>query len=120
MTVWRRNSKKVKDRLLGVLGICAKAGKLTFGFDAVREAAVAGQISLILLTGDLSPKSAKEMTYTADKQNINICAIPVMMDEIAFRFGKRSGIIGITDKGLADAVQLAVNRAALLEEETSL
>jgi ribosomal protein L7Ae-like RNA K-turn-binding protein len=110
----------VKDRLLGVLGICQKAGKLIFGFDAVREAAGLGQLSLILLSGDISPKSAKEMAYTAEKQNINICVMPVMMDEIAFRLGKRSGIIGITDKGLAGAVRQAADRAAALEEETCL
>jgi ribosomal protein L7Ae-like RNA K-turn-binding protein len=120
MNGWRRNSEKVKDRLFGVLGICHKAGKLLIGFDPVRDAARQNQLALILLSSDLSPKSAKEISFAAEKHHIHICTAPVTMDELAFRLGKRSGIIGITDRGLADAVRQKINSAAPTEEEACL
>ena len=110
--------KKVKDRLLSTLGICKKAGKVIMGFEAVREAAALGQVSLIVLSGDLSPKSGKEIAFTAEKQNIPVCTAPITMEEIQSRLGKRSGILAITDRGLADTVLRTASRA--IEEESSI
>lgn len=94
----------MKDRLLSTLGICRKAGKLSLGFEAVAEKAAAGGIFLILVSRDLSPKSAKEMAFVTAKHNIPICTAPFDMEEVLQRLGKRSGIIGVADQGLADTL----------------
>lgn len=95
----------MKDRLLSTLCICRKAGKIILGFDAVNDAAREHTLALIVLSGDLSPKSAKEMAFAAEKYQIPICSAPITMDDIRHRLGKRSGIIGVTDQGLAETVQ---------------
>ena len=104
----------MKDRLLSTIGICRKAGKLVMGFDAVAEAIKLGEISLIVLARDLSPKSAKEMAYLAGKQNISLCKPPISMDEFWSRLGRRCGILGVADKGLADTI---IRTASRVNEE---
>lgn len=95
----------MKDKLLGTLGICRKAGKLIMGFDPVAEAIALDQICLVLLAEDLSPKSAKELVFIAEKKQVPFCTPPILMDEIWSRLGRRSGILGVTDQGLATAVR---------------
>lgn len=104
----------MKDRLLSTLGICRKANKLVLGFDAVAEAAHDQKLFLILLSCDLSPKSAKEMTFLANKYHVHICTAPFFMHEILHRLGKRSGIIGVADQGLADTLK---HTCRVIEEE---
>ena len=107
----------MKDRLLSLLGICKKAGKLTQGFDAVSESAGKGEASLILTAKDLSPKSGKEVEFTAAKTNTEVVRIPVTIDEIWRQTGKRAGVLAVLDKGLAQSVKNAVIR---VNEEDSI
>lgn len=94
----------MKSRLLSTLGICRKAGKLVLGTDAVTEYAADGKLFLILLCEDLSPRSHKNMTIVAEKHCLAVCKAPITMDEIKHLVGKRSGIMGIADLGLANLV----------------
>lgn len=95
----------MENKLLSTLGICRKAGKLVIGFDAVAESASKGDISLILLADDLSPKSGKEMRFSVAKYNIEVCSAPFVMEDIRKQLGKRSGILGVADQGLAGTIK---------------
>ena len=105
----------MKNKLLPLLGLCKKAGKLLEGFDAVREAARKDKVKLIVLAEDISPKSRKEAEYVAQQQNIPLFTAPFGMDEIGYRLGKRAGILALTDQGLADRIMSIASR--LSEEE---
>lgn len=94
----------VEDKLLSMLGLCKKAGKLTSGFDPVAEKVAQGYVSLIVLARDLSPKSEKEIRRVADKYNVKICGAPFTMEQVMQRTGRRCGILGVCDKELAKAV----------------
>jgi len=94
------------------LGLCKKAGKLTIGFDAVAEAARRGSVALLVLTRDLSPKSAGRITALADEYNVRHLFIGAAMDDIERLLGKRAGILAIADHGLAEVV------ARQVEEES--
>lgn len=104
----------MKNRLLSTLGLCRKAGKLVWGFDAVAQC-VQRDAQIVLFSADLSPKSAKEMSFICEKHNVPTITAPVTMDEIWFRVGKRAGILAVTDRGLAHTVQSTVCR--MNEEE---
>lgn len=93
------------DKLLSALGLCKKAGKLVEGSDAVRAAAEKNRLSLILTARDLSQGSRKKVELTAQKKNIAILTIPVDMDDLWRQLGRRAGILGIADKGLAQMAQ---------------
>ena len=53
----------MNDRLLSLLGLARKAGKVVFGRDCAAEAVRKKQAKLLLLASDLSPKSKKEMEF---------------------------------------------------------
>ena len=95
---------KADEKLLGTLGLCKKAGKLILGFDAVAQAIQAGEVSLVVLAQDLSPKSAKEIIRIAQMHGTEHIHISAEMEDIKRRVGKKAGILAITDQGLSKAV----------------
>ena len=100
------------SRLHGALGLCKKAGKLTVGFDAVSEAIRRGKVALLVLTEDLSPKSAVRITSLAQEYKVRHLTIGAAMDDIERLLGKRAGILAVADHGLAKVV------ARQVEEES--
>jgi len=88
---------------LSTLGLCKKAGKLILGFDAVAEYMRGKGRGLLILTADLSPKSAKEIIRIADAQGFAYLRIGAAMDDIKRLVGKKAGIVAITDHGLAQS-----------------
>ena len=91
-------------KLLGALGLCKKAGKLTVGFDAVADAIRRGSAKLLVLTGDLSPKSASRIKMLAMEHKVRYLSIDAAMDDIERLLGKRAGILAVSDQGLAGVV----------------
>ena len=100
------------NKLLGALGLCKKAGKLIIGFDAVADAIRRGSAKLLVLTGDLSQKSADRITKLALEYKVRHLVIGAAMDDIERLLGKRAGILAVLDQGLAEVV------ARQVEEES--
>ena len=46
-----------KLRVLGMLGLAAKAGKITFGADSCKEAIMKNKVKLIILAQDASERT---------------------------------------------------------------
>ena len=105
------------NKLFSMLGICRKAGKLVLGTDAVCEAAQKQSLHLILLTQDLSRRSREKIATTASNTSVILMQAPLKMDDVAALTGKAAGIVGISDKGLADAVK---DIAARMNEEDTI
>lgn len=95
----------MNDQLLNTVAFARKAGKTTTGFDAVVIAAQKGTLKLILTCNDLSAKTLKELYFKLKDNGTPILAIPVSMDEIAFKIGKRTGIIGIMEDGFVKKIK---------------
>jgi len=100
------------SKLLGALGLCKKAGKLIVGFDAVADAIRRGSAELLVLTGDLSPKSANRIKTLAGENKVRCLSLGTAMDDIERLLGKRAGILAVLDHGLAEVV------ARQVEEES--
>ena len=94
----------MRSKLLGAIGLMRRSGTLTMGFDPVVSEAEKGKVRLIVLASDLSPKSAKGMERVAERHNVKIVTVPVVMDEFWHLLGKRTGILGASNQGLADIV----------------
>ncbi len=100
-----------KDKLLSLLGLCRKANKLVHGFELSAGAIKDGKASLVIITDDTSPKTAKEVKYIAAKaaactgEKTEIIELAATQDEIENKTGRRAGVLAITDKGLAAAVK---------------
>lgn len=95
------------NKILNLLTICRKAGKLCMGFDPVKESIEKGKAKLVLLACDLSPKTEKEIRFFAEKksdQSVKIITTPLTLDEFYFGLGKKAGVFAICDEGFAKSL----------------
>lgn len=95
------NSNRTK--LLSLLGMARRAGKLSTGFESVKESALRKKSFLILCSADLSPKTFKELSFAAEQKNCERSTFS--MDEISNAVGTKTGCVSINDRGFADAVR---------------
>lgn len=106
----------MNDKLLSFLSLCKKAGRLTLGFDVVKEAVATGQASLVLCASDLSPKSRKEIGLVCSKYSMTLCELSATMDDIWYLVGKRAGIMAVCDRGMAGKLRQMIEKS---DEEVS-
>lgn len=92
----------MNDRLLSLLGICRRAGRLVIGADPVREAVDTGKAFLVLCASDISQNTEKKIRATVEaKGNAEYCIIKRTKDEISFSLGKTCAVLAIIDEGFA-------------------
>lgn len=95
----------MNNKLLSLLGLMRRAGKLSLGFDAVAESVNSGASCLILTTADISPKTLKELNYKINNKT-DVIALNCNQDDIQHAVGKAVKIISINDKGFAQKAKL--------------
>lgn len=92
----------MNDRLLSLLGLCRRAGRLVIGADPVREAVEADKAFLVLSASDISQNTEKKIRASVEaKGNVNYCIIKRTKDEISFSLGKTCAVLAIIDEGFA-------------------
>lgn len=92
----------MKGDILGLLGICRKAGKLKMGFDAV-QASLERDARLLLFTSDISPKTRERILRKAEDYDIAFLDISPTSFDVSASIGKKLSVMAITDSGLAKA-----------------
>ena len=80
----------MNDRILSLLGICKRAGKLITGADT---------------TNDFSKSSKKSVQTAADECNVKTLTMNRSKEEIGFALGKICGVMTTEDKGFADKLE---------------
>lgn len=89
------------DKIYGILGIAAKAGKIVSGFDAIQDATKRKQVTLIIVAKETSEKTQKEMRFICDKYGIPLVVFG-NIEGNSHAIGKKNrALIGICDEGLA-------------------
>ena len=88
-----------KEKIFNLLTICRKAGRMTMGFDSVKESILTGKAKAVFLANDISPKTEKEVRFFADKNLLSVSVLPAAIAEIEFYTGRKAGVIGICDEG---------------------
>lgn len=97
------------DAILNYLGLARKAGKLSVGFAASKEACLKGKARFIAVADDISPKSEKEIRYFSGGK-ISVERIPYTIFEVSAKIGIKAGIVAVCDDGFANALVKAVER----------
>ena len=100
------------DRLLSLLGLARRAGRLTMGNDAV-----IGVSALLLLAEDLSPRTVKGVELAAQNACVDTMRIVQTMDQISMALGKRCGVVSINDTGFAKKARTLITMS---REETNI
>lgn len=89
------------EKIMNLLTMCRKAGKMALGFDSVKESILKRKAELILLASDISPKTEKEIRFFADKNGIPAVKTGSTMEGFGMGIGKKVGVIAVCDKGFA-------------------
>ena len=84
----------MNDKLLGFLGLCRKAGKLTFGFDAVVRKAKEEGSGLVLVTKDFSPRSLRSAKEKLNNFGAQVIILDdISMDDLCSILKRKTGIV---------------------------
>ena len=92
----------MNDRLLSLVGLARRAGRLSLGFDAAAEAMNKGRTKLLIIACDLSGNSTASIIRTAERTHTKTIVINRTKAQIGAAVGKEAGIIAVNDEGFAE------------------
>ena len=95
----------VDNKVYGLLGISAKAGKIVSGTDAVLEELARKKIKLVIVAEDTSEKSQKNIKFFCEKENVEMIVFGDIHSNSKSIGKQNRAIIGIKDEKLAEAVK---------------
>ncbi|MBQ4128207.1 MAG: ribosomal L7Ae/L30e/S12e/Gadd45 family protein [Ruminococcus sp.] len=91
----------MNDKLLSLLGLCRRAGKLVLGNDPVIDSINLKKAKLVIVACDCSKNTAKGVLSTAHRCNVCAHVVPYTKDDISLAVGKYSAVLSICDQGFA-------------------
>ena len=99
----------IDSKILGLIGLAMKAGKISFGADSVEEDIKKKKVKLIIVSNEASERTKNKFQKLSDEHQI-----PLMIDgtieEISHAIGKSNkAIIGIRDENFAKSIQNKYN-----------
>lgn len=104
----------VKNEVYGLLGLCAKAGKLAYGTDACVELVQKKKAKLILVAIDAADRTKRNLEFVCNKNNTNICFYGEI-ENLSKAIGKRNkAIIGIKEENFANQILKIINGGEII------
>lgn len=102
------------DKILGLLGLAKKAGRLETGEEPVGAACRAREARLLLLADDAAPNTVRRAAHFSEAGACVMLTIPVPKAILGAAVGRSScAMLAVTDIGFADAI---AKRLAALDE----
>ncbi len=95
----------MNNKLLSLLGMCRKAGKLTVGYEKTKELFAKNKVYLVLVAADTAPRTEKELRFHANS-NLPIVRLEETKEQLSQAIGVSAGVVGITQEGFAKQAQL--------------
>lgn len=93
------------SKILGLIGLAARARKVSFGADSVELEAQKNKVYLIILAQDSSSRTKEKFQKISEKYNVPII-ITQTIEELSKAIGKSNkAILGIEDINLASEIQ---------------
>ena len=99
-----------KEKLLNLLGLAKKAGRIALGHDAVLEAVKKKKAALILLAADASARLEQEMERECAFAHLaaEIVRTEVTMEDIGRALPRKAGVISVNDPSFAQAMKTII------------
>ncbi|QNQ80333.1 L7Ae/L30e/S12e/Gadd45 family ribosomal protein [Lactobacillus sp. PV034] len=95
----------MQNKILNLLGLAQRAGKLIVGYDAIKPALLHHQVKVLILATDLS-NNTKDKISSIAKHSKNILIIEQFSsEEIKQALGKERKLLAITDAGFSQAIK---------------
>lgn len=91
----------MQNKVLGLLGITAKAGKIVAGADIVKDLAQRGKLRLVIVAEDASERTQRNMQMVCENNKVPIVTY-CKMEELSRAIGQKNrAVIGVKDKSLS-------------------
>ncbi|SNU89896.1 ribosomal protein L7A family protein [Streptococcus merionis] len=87
-----------QQKLLNLLGLAQRAGKLISGEELVVKSIQTGQAKLIFLAQDAGPNLSKKITDKSDYYQVNVSTALTTL-EISTALGKPRKVLAVVDAG---------------------
>ncbi len=98
-----------ESKVLGLLGLCTKAGKVCFGRDACIDLIQKNKIRLVIVADDASDRTKKDIKFICDNNNTKICFYGTI-EVLSKAIGKSNkAIIGIKEENFAKQIEKIIN-----------
>lgn len=110
--LWKKKWQMVNDKVISMLGMARRAGKLSMGHDMAEQALIKNKAKLLLFCSDISPRLVNEFDKTMEKHKIRIKVIKTdfTMDEIHFGIGYRAGVMTVDDENFSNRIMELLNQ----------
>ncbi len=108
------------NKILSLLGLARRAGRLEMGYDAAVSAARGKEARLLLAAKDVSPKTYKNLCYEGERAGVPTVRLDSGMEETGRACGKKAGVLAVTDSGFAKALLNAMELRPREKEEQTL
>ena len=94
----------INKKILGLIGLSAKAGKISFGSDSVENDLKKRKIYLVIVAEDSSDRTKEKFKKICEEFNVPIIFL-VFIDILSKTIGKNNkAIIGIKDINLSNEI----------------
>lgn len=101
-----------QQKIINLLTICIKAGKVVKGYDSVCGEIKKGSVSCVMTAADISPKSLKETAFICGKSGVKLLKTSLTKETIGLISGKQAAVIAVCDPGFARKfVQLSMENS---------
>ncbi len=95
----------INKKILGLVGLAARARKVSFGADSVELQIKKRKVNLIIVAEDASTRTKEKFSKLSEQYNIPII-VKGNIEELSKSIGKNNkAIIGIEDINLANEIQ---------------
>ena len=97
------------NRVLGLLGLSAKAGKICFGRDACIELIEKRKMKLVIIATDASERTKRNLEFICNSNDVKVYFYGTI-DELSKAIGKSNkAIIGIKDQNFANQIEKIIS-----------
>lgn len=98
-----------ESKVLGLLGLSAKAGKICFGRDACIDLIEKRKIKLVIVATDAADRTKKDIKFICDNNNTKICFYGTI-EVLSKAIGKSNkAVIGIKEENFAKQIEKIIN-----------
>lgn len=100
----------MNNKLLSLLGFARKAGKLSIGAAATKGSILCKKAKLVVISGEISQKSQKEIIFHADKYKVKTLLLEdIDIITLSNAVGIKCGIVSVNDSSFAEALMKTRN-----------
>lgn len=93
------------NKIYGLLGLGARAGKIVSGMDAVSDDLKRNKIKLLVVAKDASDKTRKNIEYLAERKTVPMIVIGTIFDNSKAIGKENRAVIGVKDKNISDGIK---------------